>query len=72
LSRLWQRVGLMLHHVVNPIVMGVLFYLVVTPFGFVTRRLGKGLQIERSRNEGAPTYWRDRSEPRSIDMRNQF
>lgn len=32
LSRLWLRIGLLLHRVTNPVVMGALFYLAVTPF----------------------------------------
>src|SRR4029453_11604169 len=41
-NRVWLRIGLLLHRIVNPVVMGVVFYLVVTPFGYVVRLGGKG------------------------------
>jgi len=41
LNRLWLRVGLLLHRVVNPLVMGVMFYGVITPIGLVMRVLGR-------------------------------
>ena len=41
LNRLWTRLGLLLHAVVNPVVMGLLFYLMITPTGYVMRWLGK-------------------------------
>lgn len=72
LSRVWQRVGLLLHHIVNPIVMGVLFYGAVTPFGVGARLLGKGLRTRLDPDPRATTYWipRDGSPPSS--MTNQF
>jgi hypothetical protein len=72
-NRLWLKVGLALHAVVNPLVMGGLFYLVITPFGVVARLLGKDFLPLRFEPQAA-TYWIDRRppgpEPKS--MRNQF
>jgi hypothetical protein len=41
LNRIWFKFGLVLHHIVNPIMMGAIFFLAVTPMAFVMRRLGK-------------------------------
>ena len=41
LNRLWTRFGLLLHRLVSPVVLGVMFYLVVTPTGLLMRALGK-------------------------------
>src|SRR4029078_2728147 len=43
LNRLWFRFGLLLHKVVNPIVMGLIFYGAVLPTGLVMRALGHDL-----------------------------
>jgi predicted membrane metal-binding protein len=72
LSRVWMRVGLLLHHVVNPIVMGVLFYLVITPFGLTMRLLGTGLATRLDADPAASTYWISRRESPPSSMRNQF
>jgi Saxitoxin biosynthesis operon protein SxtJ len=41
LNRLWFQLGRILHRVVNPLVMGVLFFLVITPIGLLMRVFGK-------------------------------
>jgi hypothetical protein len=73
LNRLWLKVGLALHAVVNPLVMGGLFYLVITPFGLAARLLGKDFLHLRFEPQ-APTYWIDRRPPGPdpTSMRNQF
>jgi hypothetical protein len=70
-NRLWLRIGLLLHKIVNPLVMGVIFYLVVTPFGFVMRRRNKGLTATLRRDDNAATYWISRSDA-SSPMNQQF
>lgn len=73
LNRLWLKFGLVLHAVVNPIVMGVLFYLVVMPFGVVARLVGKDFLHLRFEPD-AKTYWVERRPPgpEPETMRNQF
>ena len=70
-NRVWLRIGLLLHRIVNPVVMGVVFYLVVTPFGYVMRRRGKGLSERLRVDKGASTYWIAR-ENSSSPMNQQF
>jgi hypothetical protein len=73
LNRAWTALGTLLHAVVNPLVLGVLFYLVFTPFGWVLRRRGKDFLRLRP-VPGAPTYWivRQPPGPPPASMSRQF
>ena len=73
LNILWLRFGLILHKVISPIIMGLLFFVTVTPTGLIMRTLGKdilNLKIQKS----AQTYWikRDPPGPKPDTMKNQF
>ena len=73
LNRLWFRFGLLLHGVVSPIVLGIMFYGVVWPTGFIMRALGKDpLRLRFDRNAGS--YWikRDPPGPAPDSFRDQF
>jgi predicted membrane metal-binding protein len=73
LNRLWLKLGLLLYKVVNPIVLGLLFFLTITPIGFLMRALGK--DFLRLRLDGdAKSYWIERTPPGPPpqSMRNQF
>ena len=72
LNRLWMSLGLAMHRVVNPVVMGALFYVVVTPFGLVRQALGKGLTPRLVRDRAATTYWIDRTQQPASRMDQQF
>jgi hypothetical protein len=72
LSRIWQYVGLALHRVVNPIVMGLLFFFAITPFGLVMRLLGKGLARRLRPDPHAESYWVGRTGETPSSMKNQF
>ncbi len=62
LNRLWLKLGLVLHAIVNPVVMGLLFYSTVTPIGVLFRCLGKDpLRLRLDQN--ADTYWIERHPP---------
>ena len=70
LNKLWLKLGIILGSIIAPIVMGVVFFLVVTPIGFVMRILGKDL-INKKYDKKIKTYWIDRD--RNIgSMRKQF
>ncbi len=62
LNRAWTALGALLHAVINPLVLGVLFYLVFTPFGWVLRRMGKDFLRLRPAPD-AQTYWIARQPP---------
>lgn len=71
LNWVWFRLGLALHAVVSPIILGLLFFAVVTPIGVVMRLFGKDLLgLKRS----TATYWLDRDpeQAKSSSMINQF
>jgi hypothetical protein len=71
LNRIWTKLGLLLSKVVNPVVMGAVFYLVITPIAALMRLRGRDL-LSRRRDRAAYSYWiaRDQSVPQS--MKNQF
>jgi hypothetical protein len=59
LNFLWFRLGLLLHSIVSPVVMALLFFLVVTPIGLVMRAFGNDpLRLKPKR--GAKSFWIDR------------
>ena len=70
-NRVWLWIGLLLHRIVNPVVMGVIFYLVVTPFGVVMRLRRKGLTDRLRPDKDVTTYWIQRDEGTS-GMKQQF
>ncbi len=70
---LWFKFGLLLHKVISPLVMGLLFYLVITPIAWVMRLFGKRpLNLRFDKN--ADSYWikRDPPGPEPKSMKNQF
>ena len=62
LNRLWLAFGLLLHRIVSPVVMGLVFYGVVTPIGLLMRLAGKDLLRLRLDRPG-PSYWIERQPP---------
>lgn len=75
LNVVWFRFGMLLHAVVSPLVMGLIFVLAVVPTALLMRLFGKDvLDIGRRDPAQRDTYWIVRAQ-RSIDadsMRNQF
>jgi hypothetical protein len=73
LNRLWRRFAQLLNTVVNPLIMAVMFYAVVTPAGLLMRLFGKDPLRLRLAAE-APSYWIDRQGPggQPTSMNNQF
>lgn len=69
LNILWFKFGMMLGKYVSPIVMGLVFFLVVTPTGFIMRIFNKDLLKLKKRNINS--YWIKRDDQKS-DMKNQF
>lgn len=72
LNRLWMKLGLLLHKIVNPIVMGLLFYGTIWPTGLAMRMRGRDL-LRLKREPDADTYWIARPPgPLPETMRDQF
>lgn len=72
-NRLWFLFGMALHKVVNPLVMGLLFYLTLTPIALIMRLAGKD-PLNRRFDKQAKSYWIERrpAGPAPDTMRNQF
>ena|SRR5262249_18758755 len=73
LNRWWLKLGLLLGHVVSPIAMAILFFLVITPIGFVMRMFGKAAMRVQF-DPRMSSYWvrRDPPGPPANSLNNQF
>ena len=69
LNKLWFKFGIFLGKIISPIIMGVIFFVVVTPIAILMRLLGKDLLNLKFNNKS--TYWIEKNEPNS-KMKNQF
>jgi hypothetical protein len=73
LNRLWFKFGLLLNSIVSPLVMGLLFYLIITPFALFMRLSGKDL-LHLKRDPKAQSYWilRQPPGPSPETIKNQY
>ena len=69
LNKIWFRFGILLGNIVSPIIMGIVFFIVVTPVSLILKLLGKDVLGLKKNNKR--TYWIDKSDPKS-KMKNQF
>ncbi len=68
-NKVWYMFGIFLGKIISPIIMGIIFFLVVTPTGLLMRLIKKdliGLKFNKEK-----TYWIDKKGPKS-KMKNQF
>ena len=69
LNKLWFKFGILLGNIISPIVMGIVFFLVVTPTGLVMRIFRK--DILKLKKNSSDSYWINKDSTNS-SMRNQF
>ena len=69
LNKVWFKFGLFLGRIISPILMGIIFFLVVTPIALLMRILKKDLLNLKFTKSN--TYWIEKSGPKS-KMKNQF
>ena len=69
LNLLWFKFGMLLGRIISPIVMGFVFFLVVTPTGYIMRLLNKDLL--RLKRKNINSYWIERASLKST-MKDQF
>ena len=69
LNKLWFKFGLLLGKIVTPLIMGFIFFIVVTPIGILMRLLRKDLL--NLKYDEKKTYWIEKTGPKS-KMKNQF
>jgi len=69
LNKLWFRFGIFLGKIITPIIMGIIFFIVVTPIGLIMRLIGKDvLNLKYNKKK---SYWIEKDGPKS-KMKNQF
>ena len=69
LNKIWFKFGILLGKIVSPLVMGLIFFFVVTPIGILMRILKKDLLNLKFNKK--TTYWIEKNDPKS-KMKNQF
>ena len=72
LNHLWFSLGLLLGKIVSPILLGLIFFVLITPVSLVTRLFGRDeLKIKKRTVE---SYWVDRSPPgpNAVSFKNQY
>lgn len=62
LNWVWFKLGLLLHHVVNPVIMAVMFYGAILPMALLLRALGKDV-LRLKRAPESASYWIPREPP---------
>ena len=69
LNKIWFKFGILLGSIIAPIVMGIVFFFVVTPTGLIMKLLRKDLlNLKKNKKE---TYWLDKDNSNS-SLKNQF
>ena len=69
LNKFWFKFGIFLGKIVSPLVMGLIFFFVVTPIGILMKIFKKDLLNLKYNNDNS--YWIEKNEPKS-KMKNQF
>jgi hypothetical protein len=71
LNKLWMRFALLLGMIISPIVLGIIFFGLVTPYALVMKMFGRDeLRLKIKKNQ---THWKDRSQTiPQVDFTQQF
>ena len=69
LNRLWFKFGIFLGKIVSPIILGTIFFLIVTPTGLLLRLFGKDVINLKYNKDNS--YWIKKTGPKS-KMKDQF
>ena len=69
-NKLWFKFGILLGAIVSPIIMGIIFFLAVTPTGIIMRLLGKDI-LNQKIKKTIKSYWIKKIKTVSL-MKNQF
>ena len=69
LNRIWANFGIFLGNFISPIVMGIVFFVIVTPTGFLMRFFSKDfMNLKKNNNK---SYWLNSNDKKS-KMKDQF
>ncbi|MGB8339211.1 MAG: SxtJ family membrane protein [Burkholderiales bacterium] len=71
-NKLWFKLGLLIGRIVSPIVLGAIFFLLITPIALLTRLGGRDVLLMKKRD--VASYWvvRDPVGPPADSFKNQF
>ena len=69
LNKIWFKFGILLGKVISPLIMGTIFFFVVTPIGLLMKIFKKDLLNLKFNNK--KSYWIEKKDPKS-KMKNQF
>ena len=69
-NKLWFKFGITLGAIVAPIVMGFVFFLVITPIGIAMKIIGKDI-LNKKYDKKRKSYWIKRKDPMNT-MKKQF
>ena len=68
-NKLWFKFGIFIGKIISPLIMGIIFFFVVTPIGLIMKLLRK--DILNLKYNSSASYWIEKNEP-SSKMKNQF
>jgi hypothetical protein len=71
LRLLWDRTGHILGIINTTVILFLLYFLIITPLGFIIRLLGKN-NLDLKFNPGIPTYWKPVKQAEQSSMKQQF
>ena len=71
LNKIWFQFGLLIGKLVSPIIMGLVFFLVVTPTSLLLRLFGKDILKIKKKKKSEKSYWLEKS-GKTSKMKNQF
>ena len=69
LNFLWMKFGIFLGKIISPLVIGIIFFIVVTPIGILMKLAKKDLLKLKFNDDNS--YWIEKNGPKS-KMKNQF
>jgi len=71
LNKLWMRFGILLGMIVSPLVLGLIFFALITPYGLVMRLFGRDeLRLKLNKDK---SHWKERIQTeRQTDFKQQF
>lgn len=72
-KRGWMKLGELMHHVVSPLILGLIYFGLFTPVAMVMRLAGRDA-LSRRFEAAAPTYWvrREPPGPRDDSFKDMF
>ena len=69
LNKIWFKIGIFLGNIVSPVLLGLVFFLIVTPTSIIMKILGKDLLNLKKNNNNS--YWIEKNNQKS-KMKNQY